>query len=179
MTVRNRRTRSGENHCLSDSENQSIPTKQIHHKIPSEVHFFGPNSNFTQVQEFLLVDPPGIPYIVREAVLCRYWSSPFARSSVSSQPISRCVRVLEEWLGTRRSRGKRRGSVSIYKRLPDHIRNSRRTNKHKFLDLENFEFGTEKINLRGNFVMNLIPRNRLIAAVAQTVIFSGSGPSVP
>ena len=49
------------NHCLSDNGIQTIPRKQIHDEIPSEVDFFGPNSNFPQVQEFLLVTPPGIP----------------------------------------------------------------------------------------------------------------------
>ena len=147
MILRNRRTRSGGNHCLSDSGNQSIPRKQIHLQIPSELDFFGPNSNFPQVQEFLLVDPPGIPYMARDAILCRHWSSPFARSPASSQPISKRGRVLEEWLRTRRATGKRRGSASTHNRLPDHIRNSRRVNKQKFLDLENFEFGCEKIDL--------------------------------
>ena len=46
-------------------------------------------------------------------------------------------------------------------------------NKYKFLDLGKFEFGGEKIDLRGNFTMNLFPRDRLIPPIAQTVIFFG------
>ena len=140
-------------------------------KFPQKSFFFRPNSNFPQVHEFLLVHPPGIPYIGREAILCRYRSSPFARSSVSSQPISKCVRVMEDRLRTRRATGKQRGSVSTQNHLPVHIRNSRRVNKHKFLDLGNSKFGGEKIDLRGNFRMNLFPRDRLIPPIDQTVIF--------
>ena len=55
MILRNRRTRSGGNHCLSDSGNQSIPRKQIHDEIPSEVNFFAPNSNFSKSRNFYLL----------------------------------------------------------------------------------------------------------------------------
>ena len=55
MILRNRRTRSGKNHCLSDSGNQSIPRKQIHGEIPSEVDFFAPNSNFSKSRNFYLL----------------------------------------------------------------------------------------------------------------------------
>ena len=43
------------NDYLSDSGNQTIPRKQIHGEIPSEVDFFAPNSNFSKSRNFYLL----------------------------------------------------------------------------------------------------------------------------